>query len=188
MSSNQLLTVYMEKNDSRLKLARRQAALGVWAQIIRAMVDLNPVENEELCIAITGGKYVLTGGDCPDLTEKNNFEVRKDQSSGFFMLVSQTESIFPRLYFTSQTYMHYSIAGRKKLAELLCLEGVYVPTFPAFFKHVYLQHRRCGWCSFPGLEYHKYLITVTYKQKDAVSFAYCESFIVHRNAAALLEK
>lgn len=50
--TNRLLSLYMEKGECRLKLARTRAALDVWLGIIDAIMALDIVGNKELYLPL----------------------------------------------------------------------------------------------------------------------------------------
>lgn len=79
----------MENGKSRVKFAKRRAALLVWLRMLVTMRDLESAEEESLYHPVTGGRYFLGGLDCLDQTEFNDIEVREGWRPGFVVLVSE---------------------------------------------------------------------------------------------------
>lgn len=65
MSTNRLLTSYMEKRQSRVKLARRQAAFDVWVEALSAIRTLEVIMNEALYLLVAGGQFLLQASVVP---------------------------------------------------------------------------------------------------------------------------
>lgn len=112
----------MEKGESKVKLARRQAALEVWVEMISAALASDSAGDKKQYLPVTGGWYVRTGHDYPVQAAHNDFEVPKGRSPRFFVLFSEFETIYLLVSSASHTYLHYQMAEKKKLAELLRLE------------------------------------------------------------------
>lgn len=72
---------------------------------------------------------------------------------------------------------------KRKLFELLRLEGMQIATFPVLVGHGFLQHGRRGWCPSHGLRPHTYLISASYNLKDVTPFAYSAKFAINKNVA-----
>lgn len=46
-------------------------------------MDLDDAEDEDLCLPVADGRYLLTGRSAPHQAEHNGFEVGKGYSTGF---------------------------------------------------------------------------------------------------------
>lgn len=66
--------------------------------MLGAMMNLDSVVEKVLYLLVTVVLYPLTGRDFSDKAEHNDFEVLVGWSSGFFILASGTESIYPTAY------------------------------------------------------------------------------------------
>lgn len=66
----------MEKNEGRVKIARRRTALYLWLEILSAMMDLYSAEEEYFYFPVTGSPWLLTSSDYPYRTGHNDLEVR----------------------------------------------------------------------------------------------------------------
>lgn len=61
MPTNWLLTIEMEKGDSRTECAKRRAALDVWMRMIGATMNFKDAGDEELYLTVTSVRYSVTG-------------------------------------------------------------------------------------------------------------------------------
>lgn len=100
--------------------------------MIGAKMDLESARDEHLHLPVAGSRNLLTGPSCSDRTGHSDFEVLEGRSTGFFVLVSVTEPISLLLFPASHTYMHYAMAHKKKLVELLHVEDVRISAFLYF--------------------------------------------------------
>lgn len=57
-STNQLMTSYMKKAESRASFTKSRAVLNVWVVMVGGMMTLNIVEDEKLWSSVTGGQYL----------------------------------------------------------------------------------------------------------------------------------
>lgn len=76
-STNHLSTFCMEKNEYRVKHARRSTALNVLLGMLGAIMDLDNAAKEDTSLALTVVRYNLIGRDCDARTGHNDFEVQK---------------------------------------------------------------------------------------------------------------
>lgn len=65
--------LYKEKDASNAKFVRRQAALDLLVEMIRAMVALDSARDKELYLPVTTVSYLLIAGDCLGETMHNDF-------------------------------------------------------------------------------------------------------------------
>lgn len=137
-SMNQLLTSYMERGVIQVEFARSRTALEVLAGITGGAKSIESAGDEGLYLPVIFGRYVLAGHVGPYHTGHKDFEVRKGRSPGFFALVPGSALISRLVRSALCTYLHFSIAEIKKLAELFCLEEVRIPAFNIFVVHEYL--------------------------------------------------
>lgn len=135
----------MEMGRSLVKLARKQASLDAWLRKLGAIFTLDSSADEELYLPVTGARHLLTGHGCPDQIGHTDLEVQEVRSPGFFTPVSGSEAIYLLVCLASHIYVHYLMSEKKKLVELLCLEGVTILVYSVFLGHGCLQHERCGW-------------------------------------------
>lgn len=68
------------------------------------------------------------------------------------------------------------------------MEEVEVPQSSFFVGNGYLQPAGCGWHGHHGLRYHTYLMSTRRDLKNAVAFAYGESFSTQKQAVTGIEK
>lgn len=83
MSTNHLLTSYMERGESHVKFEKRQAFSDVWGRMISAMMAFDSAVDKKLHLPFSGRWNLLRKSDCPDQTRHHEFEVREGRSQGF---------------------------------------------------------------------------------------------------------
>lgn len=81
---------------------------------------------------MTSGRNVLSDRDCPDQSAHNDYVVWKGRSHWFFVLYSRFEAIFLLVRPALHTFLHYPMAEKKQLAELLLLQEVNIPAYSVF--------------------------------------------------------
>lgn len=123
-------------------IARRRAALDVSVAMIGAKMSLDSAGDEEPYLPVTGVRHPSPSPGCPDYTGHNVLEVQGRRSSGFLLLISGSEALCLLVYPASHTYVHQPISEKWKLAELLHLGEVAIPTYSAFVGHGNLQQGR----------------------------------------------
>lgn len=69
-STNELLTSYREKGESRVRLARRKAASDVLVGMTDDIVPLEIAGDENFNLLETGTRQFLTLCDCPECTKE----------------------------------------------------------------------------------------------------------------------
>lgn len=144
-SINLLLTSYQEKDETRVKHARRRVALNVCVGIIGAVMALDISRNKDIYLRKTGSLYPLTGRECPAQAGHIDLEVRESRNPSCFVPVFRSESICLILCHARKTYVHCQIDSKKKSTRLPRLEGVAISTYSVFDVHGYLQHGGCVW-------------------------------------------
>lgn len=65
-STNRLLLSYIERGEKRGRFSRRRAAFNIRVVMIRVIMALGKVANEELYRSLFGGRFFLICRDCPD--------------------------------------------------------------------------------------------------------------------------
>lgn len=98
-----------------------------------------------------------------------------------------TKPIFMLVCHVSHIHMQYSMAEKKKIAELLHLEEKRIPAF-LLLSNGYLHHPRCAWHDSYCLRYHTSLITLSYHLNDTVPVSYDTGFAVDNDDAENSEK
>lgn len=73
----------METGENPVKFAMSRAVLDVSVEIVGARMSLDIAGNEEFHLAVTTGRYLLTGCRCRDKTRQNDFDIREDRTPGF---------------------------------------------------------------------------------------------------------
>lgn len=91
-------------------------------------MDLQRPCNEESHLSVSIGWYLLGCRDGKDHTGCNGFEVCASGNRGSAMLVSGIGSVFSLVYPASHTHIHYLTSGKQKLAELLHVEEMRIPS------------------------------------------------------------
>lgn len=76
-STKLFLTLYMENRESRVKFAKRLAALHVGVRTISAITALRRPGEKERYPSMTGGWYLPTDRDFSDQTGRKDFELRE---------------------------------------------------------------------------------------------------------------
>lgn len=160
----------MGNGESRVLFPMGRAALDVYLGMIGSVVALDIARNEELYFSVTGGLYLLTGRNFHNQPEGNSFEVGEGRSPGFFVVVSGYEALCLIVCLVSRIYLHYLKAEKKKLADLLWVGEMALPSYSGVVTHGYLHHGRWGWRGSQSLNYHTSRIRSSYGQKDVVLF------------------
>lgn len=93
---------------------------------------------KKLQISVTGGRYVLTVRYFQNQTKHDNVEVRKRQSPRCFVRASAADDISLSLGLTAHAHVHYQMAEKVNLAELLRIKEARISTFTAFVGHEFL--------------------------------------------------
>lgn len=88
-STNQLLTLYTEKGESRVMLVRMGTAWDFSIGVMSAEMAIEISWNKPLYLPVTDVRHLLTRRDCRDQTEHNDFGVWEGRSSAIFVLVSR---------------------------------------------------------------------------------------------------
>lgn len=88
---------YMEQGNSRLRFARRRAAVNVWVTLLGSTMHFKNAGDEEIYLHVDGSRRLLTGLDWPDYTGYNDFENGKGGILSFPVLVSVTERLLLRV-------------------------------------------------------------------------------------------
>lgn len=114
----------MENSESIVKLAKRRAGFDTSVGMIGAVMASESAGHEKYYLLVISVRYVLTGHDCRCRTRPNDSKVQEGRSPWFFLLFSWAEAICLLVYPMSHTYVHYPIADKKKIAELLRLKEV----------------------------------------------------------------
>lgn len=57
--------------------ARKRVALGVWLQMLVAIMGLYSAGEEKLFLLVSGDRYIVTGRGCPGQTRHSDFEVQE---------------------------------------------------------------------------------------------------------------
>lgn len=68
---------------------------------------------------MTGGRYAVTSGNCPDYIVHNDFNVYESGSTGLFALDSESEQKCIVLCSTLHTCVRYLMAEKQNHAEFL---------------------------------------------------------------------
>lgn len=139
-------------------------------------------------LPVTGSWYILTGGDCPNQTRYNNFEVREGRSPGYFVLVCGFEVLCLLVCPVWHTSMHQQMASKNKLAEQLCQKEVIIPTYFVFVE----KRAPAAWSMWLArlskCTLRTYLFLSSSDLKDEVAFLYKDCFAVVRKPATYLTK
>lgn len=103
----------MDRGEIGVKFSGRRAALIVWVGMIGGITGFGSAEDGELYLPVTGLRPLLVGRDYPEQTRHNDFKIREDQSTLFFVLVSGYEAIHLLVCSASKSYVHYPLLKRK---------------------------------------------------------------------------
>lgn len=99
------------------------------------------------------------------------------------MRVSVSEAIYLLVCLVSYTLVRYLMAGKEKLAYVLCLKEVAVLAYTNF-----VGRGRCGCRVSHGLHYYPYPFPSSYNLKDTVAFVYQASFAIVEQPPEVQEK
>lgn len=77
----------MENGECRLKFARRWVSLNTRANLLGALPGLDVYDGADLYLAVSCGRYYLTGEKCSDQTVHNDIEVGDGRNPERFVLV-----------------------------------------------------------------------------------------------------
>lgn len=150
-STYPLFTSYIERNESRLKSARTGSSLYVWVGLHGPSLSLNILTGEDRYLPATGGRYLLISQNCPDQIDHSDFEVKKGKRPVVFVFCFGPEAITLLVGRELHTYVEYKMREKKKLLELLQIEGVKTFQFSVLANYGYLQHAGYSWRSHHGL-------------------------------------
>lgn len=131
------------------------------------LVLLHPPEmivNEKLFVPVTAGLHALANLVSVNYAGKNNFEVADRKSVARFVLVPASQPV--------KTHVHYTIALKKILSKLHCLEEASISAHFVFVGNGYIQDRACEWSEKHGLHYSMHLIQVVCTLADTVIRTY----------------
>lgn len=93
MSTNRVLTFYMEKCESWLTSSRRLASLDIRTGPLGTMLSLYIFIGKGLDLPVTVGRYLLTNQSCPHQTSDNDFGVLESKYPGCFVFISRIDII-----------------------------------------------------------------------------------------------
>ena len=171
-STTRLLIGHMESDRQRMWAARRRAALDLWMGWLLSLLNLDNYAQWESFVPKSGGRFLMTGKECPAQVGHNDFAVVKGQSPGYFAMVTGTEQCSLWVCPASNNYVLYDDTDRRSLARVLKMTEIVIPRFSIFFGHGHLQHAGSGWTGFHSLRYHMYVIPTSIELPDAVHFAF----------------
>lgn len=111
--TNQSLTSYMERGDSRVNSARRQTPLDLRIQITGTVMGLESAGDEVRYLPVTGAWYLPTGRGYIDQTGHNVFEVREVRNPWLFVLIYSSKATCLLVCCASHTYVHSPMFQKK---------------------------------------------------------------------------
>lgn len=103
-------------------------------------MDSDGTGEGNLYLPVTGSRFYLIGRECPDHTERNNFESKRGLGSGIFVLSSMSEALRLFISRASHTFEYNPMSVKKNLVDLLRLEELTLPTYSVLVGHGLLQN------------------------------------------------
>ena len=128
---------------------------------------------------LSGGRYLITGKDCPAQCGHNDFDhVDGDKTGGpgCFVIVSGEEEVKLWISDGSQKNVTESVRRKLKMAKVSRMYKITIPPRSVFVGHGYVQHAGAEWEGTHSIRYHMYFVPKGHPLKDNVSFAYGASF------------
>ena len=134
------------------------------------------MNDRDLYLPVSGGRFLLTGKDCPAQVGHNDFDHRQGTGPGFFVIVTGAEPA--NLWVCDGSHKHVGLSAKKRnqLAQILRLKRITIPRNSVFIGHGFLQHAGAEWSKNGSLRYNSYHIPDGHVLHDAVAFAYEMSF------------
>ena len=183
MSTLKLLTeLFDDDNGKYFEVSVRRAALDVWIGLLASMMDLESITGQKLRVPNTGGRFLLNGKDLHPQIGHNDFDHTRDNSVGFFAMVTGEEgaSLFVSKY--SHLFVDKTEKQKKMLSKCLDMTLLEIPPFSIFFGHGYFHHAGAGERNERrNLRYHIYLIPEGYVLGNEIAFAYPASDATRQN-------
>ena len=174
-STRRLLENTFETSRDYVSLAERRAALDLWIGWVCSMLDVDNHCTWRTEIPNGGGRFLMTGKDCPPQHGHNDFDVRETGSPGYFTITTASEPISLWIAPGSQKYVHLSDIEKERIAMCLEMELITIPPQSIFVGHGYVQHAGAGWNGSGCLRYHMYIIPDGSNLRDAISYAFGRS-------------
>lgn len=91
-STNELLIFVMEEDESTARFTKHRSLLDFYTGAVVAAMYIGDVSGERDSMPNTSGRFLLTRKGCPVQCGHNDFAVRYDKSSAYFLIVTGSES------------------------------------------------------------------------------------------------
>lgn len=139
-------------------------------------LNLQTLNTRKLYFPATGGRFLVTGKDCPAQTGHNDFEHTKESGPGFFVITTGFQAA--NLWVADGSNKGVNLPDKRKLCTEHCswMREITITPNSVFFGHGFLQHAGAAWSGTNSIRHHIYLIPDGHPLKDALSFAYGWSF------------
>lgn len=137
-STKILETCYIERGDSKLVFLRSWTTLNVWVVLIGAAMDLVTAVRKKPYLSVPGGQYVRAGHDCRTKVGKITVKYGK-VADPFTVMDLKTKPNYLLVCSESRSYVHYKMAEKKNVVEVLRLEGLSIAPILVLVGHRYLQ-------------------------------------------------
>ena len=92
-STRKLLEKTFETSRDYVSIAERRAALDLWIGWVCSMLDVDNHCTWRTEIPNGGGRFLMTGKDCPPQHGHNDFDVKETGSPGYFTIRTASEPI-----------------------------------------------------------------------------------------------
>ena len=104
----------------------------------------NKFNDRRLYFQGTGGRFLLTGQDCPPQTGHNDFDHRAGTGPGFFIITTGHEASGLWVADGSHKDVYCSDKRKAKIVKASRLKLISIPANSVFVGHGFLQHAGAG--------------------------------------------
>lgn len=177
-TSTRTLTSEKMEERSNVWTARHRAMIDLYVCMVMNMLNVTEDGKFRHRIPDSGGRFLINGRGVESQVGHNDFEPRKGESPGYFVIVSGTESV--DLHVSPGSH-HFVFSSDEVIEEMISsyqMITIQIPSFSMFIGHGSLQHAGAGWNGNYGLRYHLYVVPVQYNLPDRIHYSLGDSLKV----------
>lgn len=137
-STNKLSVSVVEQDAALVWMEMRRASVDDWMGWLATLLNLEQKEKYKKSIPFTGLIPLLTDEGCESQVGRNYIAVHRNVSTGYFFLLIGSECGKIYACKASQEFIFYLDSEKRKLASVLKIGAVSLPTFSVSVGHRYL--------------------------------------------------
>ena len=145
--------------------------LDVYIGQLCSLVGLHTLTRGRLLLPVTGGRFLVTGQNCPPQDGHNDFNHEDPAGPGFFIIVTGSDPCNLWIADGSHKNVNQPDSVKAVIAHVMEMDQITIPPHSVFMGHGFVQHAGAGWSGYHALRYHVYLKPEGGVLNYAVNFA-----------------